>query len=197
MREHPEFNNVMPLLLRKNDYSQQQLFQYRKAGFFDYIIKPVQPTELTSTLTTSWQRWSSHFKAEEDRLREYNPSILLVEDNPISHKIVRMMLERLGCSVDVVETGKETLQVVFDKDYDLIFIDLGLPDIDGLTLARKIRGVQDKKSCIPMVALTAHVSEVDREKCIEAGMSHFLAKPASPESLKRVVSRCILADVPA
>ena len=101
-----------------------------------------------------------------------------MEDNSIAQKIARSLLRQIGCHVDLAENGHKVLELWKNNEYDLIFMDIGLPDIDGYEVTHHIR-VQEltNENHIPIIALTAHNSEDNKKRCIEAGMSAVLTKP--------------------
>jgi two-component system, sensor histidine kinase len=114
----------------------------------------------------------------------YNMEVLLVEDNFINQKIAKIMLEEMGCQVTIVENGKQALESLeARKDYDLVFMDIGLPDMSGFDLVDKIRknNLIDKR--IPIIAMTAHVLERDRQQCFAVGMDGIIAKPIAHDEL--------------
>lgn len=114
--------------------------------------------------------------------------ILLVEDNRINRMVVRRPLARLGLQVDVAENGEEALQACDKRSYDLILMDLHMPVMDGYEATQKIRQKErqsGRKSaiCTPIIALTADAQPSDREACLKAGMSDYLAKPVNLKEL--------------
>ncbi len=117
--------------------------------------------------------------------------VLLVEDNLLAQKISKSMLEDLNCTVDIAATGEEALRLI-KEPYDLVFMDIGLPDHDGLEVTRRIRATYEDKKDLPIIAMTAHVSEQDKQLCFESGMNGFIGKPVSYEGLQRVVQDCVV-----
>lgn len=113
--------------------------------------------------------------------------VLLVEDVPIIQTVHVRLLEDLNCEVDLAKNGKETLILYRKNNYDLIFLDIGLPDISGTEICKFIR---EQKSQIPIVALTANGFEI-REQCIDAGMNCFIQKPADRQTLRGVLTHWI------
>lgn len=113
---------------------------------------------------------------------ETNSHVLLVEDSEIAILFTKPILESLNCMVDVAEDGKIAITKAKSKKYDFIFMDVGLPDIDGCHVTQRIRKFEkplDRRT--PIVALTAHVEKENKEKCIKFGMDAVISKPLSKE----------------
>jgi two-component system aerobic respiration control sensor histidine kinase ArcB len=104
--------------------------------------------------------------------------ILLVEDNAVAAKVATLLLTRLGASVKVAYTGKTAIEEATQKNYDLILLDIGLPDISGIEVAQKIRAFEaEKNRSTPIVALTAHVGKEEEQVYLDAGINEVLSKP--------------------
>ena len=116
--------------------------------------------------------------------------ILLVEDNPINQEVAKEMLESRGFVVDLADHGGQALAMVQQKAYDLILMDVQMPVMDGFEATRQIRALEAYGK-VPIVAMTANAFEEDRQRCLEAGMSGFLAKPVEPERLYAVIAQWI------
>jgi signal transduction histidine kinase/ActR/RegA family two-component response regulator len=115
--------------------------------------------------------------------------VLVVEDNVVNQKLVRLMLERLGCSCDIASSGAMALTMAAAPDYDLVLMDWQMPEMDGLETARRMRALWAPERQIPIVALTASAMQGDREACLAAGMADYLAKPIEMAGLAQVVER--------
>ena len=116
--------------------------------------------------------------------------VLVAEDHPTNQDLARALLERLGCAVEVVGTGREAVAASADGSFDLVLIDCQMPDLDGFEATRAIRLREgDGGDRLPIVALTANAMAGDRERCLEAGMDDHLAKPFTGVALGRVVER--------
>lgn len=120
---------------------------------------------------------------------QFNLHVLVVEDNKINQKIAKMMLEQIGCRVDVAENAEQALSMNYSI-YDMIFMDLGLPNMDGFQATQQIRSHEGNTGHrIPIVAMTAHVFMHDQERCFQVGMDEVVAKPIMRDDLIAVVGR--------
>ena len=116
--------------------------------------------------------------------------ILLVEDNELNQEVAKAMLEALGLIVDIAENGEVALARVQAASYDLVFMDMQMPVMDGLAATRAIRRLPGT-GAVPIVAMTANVLQQDRDRCFEAGMNDYLAKPIEPAKLMAALQRWI------
>ena len=115
--------------------------------------------------------------------------ILLVEDNPINQKVARWSLEQLGCTVKVASDGLSALKRLEQEQVDLIIMDCEMPGMSGYEVTQNIRRTENAMSRLPIVALTAHATIGARERCLDAGMDDYLAKPFRKADLQRVLER--------
>ena len=115
--------------------------------------------------------------------------ILLAEDNAINALLTRTLLEAEGCHVDTVEDGQLAVEAMKVNAYDLIFMDMRMPNMDGLEATRKIRQMNHASKGLPIVALTANAFDDDRNACFDAGMNDFMTKPVSAEELSEMVAQ--------
>jgi len=118
--------------------------------------------------------------------------LLVAEDNPTNQLVVRRFLERMGLLADFAGDGAEALRLLAGKNYDAVLMDCQMPGVDGYTASRRIRAgeVAGVNPRIPIIALTAYAMATDRQKCLEAGMDDYLAKPLRAEELRSVLLRC-------
>ncbi len=123
-------------------------------------------------------------------------SILLVEDNLINQKVMLSLLRKKGYQVDVANNGQEALDLLSTTPYRLILMDVQMPVLDGLEATRRIRGNPDW-TALPIVAMTAHAMNGDRERCLQAGMSAYLAKPVDHKHLLKLVEQFLTEGLPA
>ncbi|MEM8899892.1 MAG: response regulator, partial [Bacteroidota bacterium] len=115
-------------------------------------------------------------------------SILLVEDNLVNQKIAKRMFDSLGYTVDLANNGEEAVKKLSEQGYDLVFMDVQMPIMDGLTATRFIRKSKASDS-LPIIAMTANALPEDREACLDAGMNDYLAKPIKPKFLQDMINK--------
>ena len=117
--------------------------------------------------------------------------LLLVEDNPVNQKVATSFLKRLGCECDIANNGKEAIELLSEKDYALVFMDIQMPVMDGVLATQTIRDTQStvKNHDIHIIALTAHAMEGDRDKFMQIGMNDYLSKPLNIKAIRRALRR--------
>ena len=116
-------------------------------------------------------------------------AVLIAEDHPINQKVAQLLLERFGYAADTVENGREALAALGRRDYDLVLMDVQMPEMDGLTATREIRARLPGGRQPIIVALTANAMRGDRERCLAAGMDDYISKPVKSENLESVIQR--------
>ena len=126
---------------------------------------------------------------EPDILPEIKADILLVEDNLVNQKVATAMLKKLGCRVSLAVNGAQALKQIPDHKFDLIFMDCQMPILDGFETTRAIRQMVGAIHDIPIVAMTAHALKEDRQKCLDAGMDDYIAKPVHRDKLIAVLRK--------
>jgi len=129
-------------------------------------------------------------------LRSKPLRVLVAEDNVINQVLAVKMLQKLGCTPDVVANGREAVEAAQRADYDAIFMDCQMPEMDGYQATPEIRRVHGTGRWVPIIALTANAMEGDREKCLQAGMDDYLTKPFSLDALGEVLNRWAAKDGP-
>jgi CheY-like chemotaxis protein len=127
--------------------------------------------------------------AQEAASTAISPRILMAEDNAINQRVGKLILQRAGFVVDVVQDGRQALQAHKDNPYDLILMDCQMPVMDGFEASRQIRLLAHRQPVI--VAVTANALLGERERCLEAGMDDYLSKPFQAEQLIGVVQKWV------
>lgn len=121
--------------------------------------------------------------------KEIPLQILLVEDNLINQKVTVKLLKRFGYSIDVTANGSEAIEIVKNKHYDIIFMDIQMPVLDGIETTKQILKMFPKDKCPVIIAMTAAVMKGDKEKCLYAGMKDYIPKPVLPEYVQAAIER--------
>ncbi|MGF1608148.1 MAG: response regulator [Kiloniellales bacterium] len=103
--------------------------------------------------------------------------LLVAEDNPVNQAVAVAILEAAGLRVDAVANGLEAVEAIRNRPYDLVLMDVQMPEMDGLAATRRIRALNSARSDIPIIAVTAHAMKGDKERCLQAGMNDYIAKP--------------------
>lgn len=173
---------------------------FAEIGFDAYLTKPVKMNQLKNCL----YKVSGRIKAPEkvssnDIITKYSllddavneTRILLAEDNLVNQKVALGILNKIGYRADVVVNGKEVLDTLQNKDYDLVLMDCQMPEMDGYEATTIIRrkDTQVRNHEIPIIALTANAMPGDKEKCIETGMNDYLSKPVKPKELSEMLNK--------
>jgi CheY-like chemotaxis protein len=120
--------------------------------------------------------------------------LLLVEDNPISQKVEKKLLSDSGYEVEAVSSALDAIEAVKTNSFDLVLMDVEMPDMDGLTATQKIRQLEPPSNKIPIIAVTAHSSMKDREKCLASGMNDYIAKPININFMKMTIDQWLMRD---
>ena len=115
--------------------------------------------------------------------------VLVAEDNVVNQMVVERYLKAEGCEVTIVSTGREAIRAVVRRTFDLVFMDVQMPEMDGLEATRCIRSLDGPAASIPIIAFTAHAMQDDREKCLSAGMSDYLTKPIKHAEIAGALQR--------
>jgi len=174
--------------------------EMEEIGFSGYLTKPLRQAQLRECLALVMGRKGSpanktgrplvHRHTIHESLKS-RVRILLAEDNSTNQLFALNVLQKLGYRADAVANGKEAIDSLQRLPYDLVLMDCQMPEMDGFEASRRIRsgksGVLDAK--IPIIAVTAHAMKGDRERCLEAGMNDYLAKPFQPQELAAALNR--------
>ena len=149
----------------------------RGSTFYFTIVAPV--AEVSAVFASATTQASVGFALQ------YPLQILVAEDNPINQKVIRLMLEQLGYQADLVENGLEAVEAVQHQSYDVVLMDVQMPQVDGLMATEQIRQAQPLSQCPRIIAMTAFASSEDRSRCFAAGMDDYVTKPIRLDQLMR------------
>jgi len=168
----------------------------KEGGISGYLVKPVKQSELFDAILMALGHPPegripviTRYSIQEARRRL---NILLAEDNVVNQRLAAKILEKRGHRVVVASNGKEAIEKLEGERFDLVLMDVQMPEMDGLEATRQIRNAEFGMGNIPIVAMTAHAMKEDRERCLAAGMDDYLSKPVNAEELFTVIEK--LAD---
>ena len=160
-------------------------------GVAGFLTKPVKPAVLRDVIgqviggsrVTATPRTVAERPSIDQGLGERHPlRLLLAEDNAVNQKLAIRLLQRMGYTTDLATNGLEAIDALSAKEYDVVLMDVQMPDLDGLEATRRIRSEWPDRP-IRIIAMTANAMEGDRETCLEAGMDEYLSKPIRPDEL--------------
>jgi len=171
-----------------------------KLGNVAYIAKPAKQLQLFDSIVNllgiekkESKKSENKIEAKENDLTKpiekyKGVKILLAEDNIINQKVTKVLLERFGIPVDIVADGELAIAAIQKNNYNLVLMDIQMPNLDGLSATIKIRN-ELKLNELPIIALTANAMKQDRENCLKAGMSDYISKPIEPDKLISVLKK--------
>ncbi|MBI5674765.1 MAG: response regulator [Nitrospirae bacterium] len=176
----------------------------RKIGCSGYLIKPVKESLLIETIMAVLSgkevdgRDSSHKIVTSHTLRDtkyQSVTILLAEDNPVNQKVAQKILTKAGYQVDIVGNGRRALEAIDEKKYDIVLMDIQMPEMDGIQTTKEIRLREKHDKHTTIIAMTAHALKGDYERCIEAGMDDYLSKPIEPQEMLEKISKWVKSRI--
>jgi len=209
IRAQPEHDGLRLVLLTSVSLLSNQ--DIKQSGFEAYLTKPIKQSLLLETLNQLVDPSAGGAKPAAP-LPAHPPGgrssdgrgelaegaarrrVLLVEDNRVNQRLVTVMLERAGQSVDFARDGREAVAAATSVRYDLILMDAQMPEMDGYEATLAIRQAERPGEHVPIIALTARAMEGDRERCLAAGMDDYLTKPITQRELLRAVQRWARRD---
>lgn len=176
---------------------------FKQLGCTDYLVKPIRQSQLFNAITdalfakktanlpkVAMERAPVREMPIKHKAGEKAARILLVEDHPVNQKVAVAMMRRSGYAVDVANDGREALDAVFSTPYDIVFMDIQMPVMDGMEATNAIRMREKERGGHQIiVAMTAHAMAGDREKCLEAGMDDYVSKPIKEPDLLNVIKK--------
>jgi signal transduction histidine kinase/CheY-like chemotaxis protein/ligand-binding sensor domain-containing protein len=182
------------ILMLSSDDQGRSSVRCREMGVELYLVKPVRPDELLQSI----ERALSNRRPES--VRPAQPAvldtasrrlrILVVEDNPVNQKLAKVILVKMGHAVTLAGNGAEAVEKSAETPFDLIFMDVQMPEMDGLEATRRIRQREESTGThIPIIAMTAHVMRGDGERCLASGMDAYLPKPISRTDIVQAIER--------
>jgi two-component system, sensor histidine kinase and response regulator len=198
LRQEPGLAPATIMMLTSAD-RQNDAARCRSLRMAGYLVKPVQADELQLAIIAALTDAIENGRAVSTNKSQSNGAagraaktaslrILVAEDNPVNQRVALHMLQKAGHSVASAVNGKEALEALARETFDLIFMDVQMPEMDGSEATRRIRAEEARTGKhVPIVAMTAHAMKGDRERCLDAGMDDYVTKPIQKAELMRVL----------
>jgi signal transduction histidine kinase/DNA-binding response OmpR family regulator len=167
-----------------------------KIEFAEMLTKPVRRRELNQSIMRVLHRSRSSSHRSDELIerpdsQRYSGRVLIVEDNPVNEEVARAHIESFGCATHSVCNGREAIATFENQSFDLIFMDLQMPELDGLAATQKIREIEQSRGAgaTPIVALTATAFRHERQACLDVGMNGYISKPFAEHELESMLRK--------
>jgi signal transduction histidine kinase/CheY-like chemotaxis protein len=174
----------------------------RELGIAIYLTKPITQSDLWDAIMTALRPSLPDRTPAPTATQDVAPTrqrplrILLAEDNTVNQRLVVRMLEKRGHQVQMVSTGQQALAALAQRPFDVVLMDVQMPEMDGLEATAIIRAQEQATGAhLPIIALTAHAMKGDQEKCLAAGMDAYVSKPMKADELYATIDRLVLSTV--
>src|SRR5262249_6355125 len=184
---------VPRLILLSSDDNPSLATRSRRNGVLAYLLKPVQESELLEAI---WAAMNHHVTApgadaKKGDAADRSPPlrVLVAEDNELNVALLQELFRQRGHVAEFAPNGRAALDLALHGGFDLMLLDLHMPELDGFEVVRSVRKHEGSERHLPIIALTARSSARDRERCLDAGMDEFLAKPIDAAVLWATVAR--------
>lgn len=194
MRAKP-WSATIPIILASSDGSEELRREAQKVGITATVMKPIRCHYLLEHLlrSTDLPELPANAPATSETSAKAAPArlltILLAEDNLINQQVAARRLQKLGHTVDIANNGAEAVKALSGKNYDLILMDVQMPEMDGFEATAAIRALPGEKRRIPIIAMTANALPSDCERCLAAGMDDYIAKPVHQRILVDLIEK--------
>jgi len=195
IRKLPAGKDV-PILLMTDIRLRSDDARPKEVGVSLYVFKPIRPAQFYDAIhraiegrTKQEKKAPATSEFDSEMASRLPLQILLADDNLINQKVGTKMLEKLGYKPDTAANGIEVLKMLEQRPYDVVFLDVQMPEMDGYEAARRIRQKWDGPKRPRIIAMTGNALEGDRERCLEAGMDDYVAKPVRVTELQGVLER--------
>ncbi|MEJ2156932.1 MAG: Cache 3/Cache 2 fusion domain-containing protein [Desulfobacteraceae bacterium] len=201
IKAHPELKDT-PMILLTSRGMRGDAAKARSAGFDAYLTKPIKQSQLfDAVLSVFGKPLDTEYKEKPSIITRHTIAetgkkklkILLCEDNPVNQKVAMIHLKKFGYVADLANNGQEALAAVKTRPYDLVLMDVQMPEMDGLEATKAIRSAGLR---VPIVAMTANAMKGDREKCLDSGMDDYISKPINPKILLEKIKQWASAPAP-
>ncbi|MEG4408835.1 response regulator [Microcoleus sp. MON2_D5] len=197
IHQHPK-SHRLPLVLLTSMGKPEASSSALSTHFAACLSKPIKQSQLYEVLTQALQAQPTKVQQrppssvqDDIKLAQKLPlRILLAEDHLVNHKVALLLLERLGYRADVAANGLEVLEALHRQPYDVVLMDVQMPEMDGLEASRRIGEEWPAHARPWIIAVTANAMQGDRELCLDAGMNDYISKPIRVEALIQALSQC-------
>ncbi len=195
IRESPQLATATIMMLTSAGH-RGDAARCQKLGVAAYLLKPIRQSELREAIGRVLGAKAeggaipliTRFTLQATRERSALLSVLLVEDNAVNQRLAARLLEKRGHRVAVTANGREALAALEKDEYDLVLMDVQMPEMDGLEATAAIRKMEEGSSKHQtVIALTAHAMKGDEERCLAAGLDGYLSKPIRPAELDAIL----------
>jgi signal transduction histidine kinase/CheY-like chemotaxis protein len=187
-------SSIAMIMMLRTDRQREQVARLVSQGIEHYLIKPIRVAQLRDTVlqalgATAPQERPARAPTPSTSSNSEALRVLLAEDNAVNQLVMTRLLNKRGHDVTVVSNGRDAVDAVRDRQFDLVFMDVQMPELDGLEATQRIRAMEtaEHRERVRIVALTAHAMKSDRDQCLAAGMDDYLSKPIVPAELDRVL----------
>jgi len=197
IRQRPELATATIMMLTSAGH-RGDAARCQELGVAAYLLKPIRQSELREAIArvlgAREQEGAiplvTRFSVQDAREPALSLRVLLAEDNPVNQRLAVRLLEKRGHRVTVAGNGRETLDALDRENFDLVFMDVQMPEMDGMEATTAIRDKEKRTGQHqPIIALTAHAMTGDREKCLAGGMDGYLTKPIRPQQLDEILQQ--------
>src|SRR5579875_1885201 len=194
----------VPIIFLSSEMKHFTAKELQELGVAAALTKPIRQSQLFDALITTleakgvregMQEQEGQARAEGNLLEPLKLQVLLAEDNPVNQKLAIRLLERWQCRFDLAHNGREAVELAQQRRYDVILMDVQMPEMDGFEATAAIRQMErTQQRHTPIVAMTAHAMAGDRERCLQAGMDDYVSKPIHADALYALLRRFMQQD---
>ena len=201
IKQDPELRDTLVIVLTSMG-RRGEAARLEASGCAGYLLKPIRQSQLRDVICEVMHRSGKLVTPGTSQLvtrhtinehKRPGARVLLVEDNPVNQKLAVALLRKAGVQVDVADNGQLAIEAIQSKAYQLVFMDVQMPIMDGLEATHRIRQMQAGGPRLPIIAMTAHAMKGDQERCLAAGMDDYLSKPLDPPDVFAALERWLPA----
>ncbi len=176
----------MPIIMQSSDFEPSNTSLAKKLGADIYLRKPVELKTLREYIITFFPKIQDKKPVLLGVNRSSNLKVLVAEDNVLNQRVAKSLFSKMGYKIDIANNGLEAINKINQTQYDIVFMDVLMPEMDGIEAIQKLRS--GNKTC-PVIAMTASVEESERDRVLDAGMDDFITKPTKAEDLSRMIAK--------